>query len=108
MAGTEKLGYVLVIDNERTRELLNRFPGWGIAWQGAGRTLFHIYSRRLWELCKQHADKCQIIPQLWRSAKRIPDWLREEIEAQGKTIDADDSVGEVLVKLTGDDDFARD
>lgn len=101
--------FVLVKKSQRALELLDEYTGqWGFVWSNPDKLLLRVTGRELWELAKQHPDKCQIIPQLWRPAKRVPQWLRDELASVEQAVEPDDTIGELLVKLTGNEDFARD
>ena len=48
------------------------------------------------------------IPSLARSAKNLPQKVKDYLAGRGIDYDPHESVADILVKLTGNEDFARD
>ena len=79
-------------------------PGWGIVWENANWLILRITNGRLlgWALAQPGVKR---VPPLGRSVKHLPQRFLDVLQARGIVVEADDTILDLFVKLTGDEDF---
>lgn len=97
--------YVLVKDDAATATALRNFPGWDLLKGVSGFLLLRVVNPDLIQLAKENPTRASILPSLSRSAKHLPQRMLDFLQARGIVVEADDTILDLLVKLTGDEDF---
>ena len=97
--------YVLVRNDAQTRTVRDQHPGSGKIYEEANWLLLRVRNPRLLEIARQQPTRAFIFPPLGRSVKHLPQRFLDVLQARGLVVEADDTILDLFVKLTGDEDF---
>jgi hypothetical protein len=78
---------------------------WSLEWDGGGWTLLRV-NRRLWRAAKSAPNTIAVaVPHLARPTKSLPPAVLNRLGAEGVVVQADDTILETLVRLTGNEEL---
>ena len=99
--------YVLVKDDAATATALGNFPGWDLLKEVNGFLLLRVLNPDLLQLAKDNPTRATILPPFGRSVKHLPQRFFDFLQTRGILVEVDDTVLDLLVKLTGDENFGE-
>jgi len=110
---SRRAGYVfLKSSNPAVQTGLANNPGWNHEGFNDGTwELFGITNGVLWEQIKslqqQGSPLVRVVPALHRTLTRLPSGVQNFLNSHGVTFPPGDTVGDIMVKLTGNEDFGE-
>ena len=97
--------YIAVKADAQSKQILAQNPGFKKLDEVSGWWLLRVNNPRLVRIARQNPTRAEVLPALGRSVKHLSQRVLNFLQVRGIVVEADDTILDLLVKLTGDEDF---
>ncbi len=97
--------YIAVKADAQSKQILAQNPGFKKLDEISGWWLYRVTNPKLVQIARQNPTKAEVLPSLGRSVKHLSSRVLGFLQTRGIVVDADDTILDLFVKLTGDEDF---